>query len=101
MRRSSDRRVDAATKTAGFDAVYAYTWFSPQFEQQKAANIIQRDAASKAGLDHLPSFGMGGIVDPGVARGQAGHPKKSTNGQRCGSAMSSCPRSRPIRWAGG
>jgi hypothetical protein len=44
-------------KAAGFDALYAYTWFTPRFEDQKAHLLAQRDTAVKAGIDQLPAFG--------------------------------------------
>lgn len=46
-------------KAAGFDAVYAYCWFTPDPAQQQKKNLAQRDAATAAGLDMIPGFGMG------------------------------------------
>lgn len=51
-------------KAAGFDAVYSYAWFTPSFEKQKACNQEQYAAASAAGLDQVPTFGMGWDVRP-------------------------------------
>jgi hypothetical protein len=46
-------------KAAGFDAIYAYTWFTPHFDEQKDHNLEQRDVAGQASIDQVPSLGMG------------------------------------------
>ena len=51
-------------KDAGFDGVYAYCSFTKTDIHQKQKNIDQRDAAVKAGLDMIPSFGMGWESSP-------------------------------------
>jgi hypothetical protein len=51
-------------KSAGFDGVYAYCAFVKDVKLQKQKNIDQRDAAMKAGLDMIPSFGMGWEASP-------------------------------------
>ncbi len=48
-----------ARKSAGFDAVYSYSWLTPSFAAQQKNNLAQRDTATQAGLDQLPTFGMG------------------------------------------
>lgn len=51
-------------KAAGFDGVYAYCAFTKDVAQQKQKNFAQRDAATKVGLDMIPSFGMGWEASP-------------------------------------
>jgi hypothetical protein len=51
-------------KDAGFDGVYAYCSFTKTDIHQKQKNNDQRDAAVKAGLDMIPSFGMGWESSP-------------------------------------
>jgi hypothetical protein len=46
-------------KAAGFDAIYAYEWSASKFEVQQKYNLDQRDMATQAGIDQLPTFGMG------------------------------------------
>ncbi len=53
-----------ARKAAGFDAIYAYSWFTPGFAAQQKNNLAQRDMATQAGLDQLPTFGMGWDARP-------------------------------------
>ena len=55
-------------KSAGFDAVYAYCWFTPDAALQQQKNIAQRAAATEVGLDMIPGFGMGWDAAPWGSR---------------------------------
>lgn len=56
---SPTRDIMKLRKDAGFDALYSYTWFTPDIHAQQQQNVTHRTNAEAVGLDMVGNIGPG------------------------------------------